>query len=115
MMTAMGDLGAHVTTGAMLVYGLEYLKRVGWCPWLRAETRLLNRLVSVGYALIVSVGITVTGDAGSGWVWYIPPLSTLLIGIFEAAKQFTAQELIWDGVVAPKRVRFQLANGGGTV
>ena len=27
----MDDIASHITTGAMLVYDLEYLKRAGWC------------------------------------------------------------------------------------
>ena len=106
----MDDVAAHITSSAMLVYGLEYLKRAGWCRFITAETAILNRVVSFTYALAMALGITLTGDAAAGWTATIPPLSVLLSGAFEALKQFTSQQLIWDGIVSPKRVR--VANGG---
>lgn len=101
----MDDVASHITTGAMLVYGLEALKRSGWCKFLTADTGTLNRIVSGVAALVMAMGITLTGDSAAGWTATIPPAPVLLAGAFEALKQFTTQQLIWDGVVAPKTVR----------
>lgn len=71
---------------------------------------MLNRAVSFIAALAMALGITLTGDAATGWTAMIPPLPVLMSGAFEALKQFTTQQLIFDGIVSPKRVR--VANGG---
>lgn len=104
------ELTAHLTTGAVAVYLIQWLKRQGWCPWLDDHTGAANRIVSLGAAVIAVMGITFTYDPSSGGDIHIPALSVLLTGAWEVAKQFTTQQLIWDGVVAPKQVR---VNAGG--
>ena len=98
----MDDVASHITTGAMLVYGLEYLKRSGWCSFLTADTGVLNRVVSGLAALVMALGISLTGDSSAGWTATIPPASVLLSGAFEALKQFTTQQLLYDSMLAPR-------------
>ena len=99
------ELTAHLTTGAAIVYGIQWLKAQGWCPWLNEHTGAANRIVSLGAAIIAVMGITFSYDPNVGGDIHIPMLSVLLNGIWEVTKQFTTQQLIWDGVVAPKQVR----------
>lgn len=99
------ELTAHLTTGAAVVYGIQWLKSQGWCPWLTEHTGAANRVVSLGGAIIAVMGITFSYDPSVGGDIHIPALSVLLAGAWEVVKQFTAQQLIWDGVVAPKQVR----------
>lgn len=99
------EVMSHITTGAVVVYFIQWLKSQGWCPWLDTHTGLANRIVSLGGAIIAVMGITFTYDPSVGGDVHIPALTTLIAGAFEVAKQFTAQQLIWDGVVAPKSVR----------
>ena len=99
------ELTAHLTTGAVAVYLIQWLKRQGWCPWLDEHTGAANRIVSLGAAVIAVMGISFSYDPSVGGDIHIPALSVLLNGAWEVAKQFTTQQLIWDGVVAPKHVR----------
>ena len=104
------ELTAHLTAGAAIVYGIQFLKRQGWCPWLDEHTGAANRIVSLGAAVIAVMGISFTYDPQIGGDIHIPSLSVLLNGAWEVAKQFSTQQILWDGVVAPKQVR---VNEGG--
>jgi len=96
------DITAHVTTGAVIVYLLEWLKRSGWCP-LTTETKHLNRLLSGLLAVVAALGIQWSYDPATGGVIHLPALAMLVTSGWEVIKQFTVQQLIWDGIVEPKR------------
>ena len=87
------------------MYGIQWLKSQGWCPWVSEHSGAVNRVVSLGGAIIAVMGITFTYDPSVGGDIHIPALATLLTGAWEVAKQYTCQQLLWDGVVAPKQVR----------
>ena len=98
-MEPMGDFTAHLTTGAVVVYAIEALKKVGWCPWIHADSGTASRIVSAICAAAIAFGIQATGDAGVGWTITIPPLSVLLTGLYHWVEQFTTQQLVFDGIV----------------
>lgn len=93
------DVTAHVTTGAVVVYAIEWLKRAGWFRWLTADSGTVNRVVSAIAAAAMAFGIHATGDASTGWVIHVPSVAVLLAGVWEWATQFVIQQLIFDGVV----------------
>lgn len=93
------EVMTHLTTGAVIVYAIEWLKAQGWCSWVTAESGTLNRLISAIGAAAVAFGISATGDAASGWIIQIPAVTVLVAGIWEWVKQFVLQQLIFDGVV----------------
>lgn len=93
------ELVTHLTSGAMVVYLIEALKRWGAFRWLNVDTTTLNRALSAGAALLVSLGISITGDADTGWTIHVPMLSVLTAAAWEWAKQFIVQQVIYDGVV----------------
>lgn len=105
-----GEALNHLTSAAMIVYGLQYLKRAGWMPFITEDSSRLNRWISAVAAALTAFGISATGDASTGWTIQIPSLMLLASGIWEWGTQFTMQQLIWDGFVGPKRVR--VAAGG---
>ena len=92
------DVMAHVTSGALVVYGLQYLKTVGWCPWLTQNTKNVNRILSAIAAAALAFGITATGDASQGWVVQIPNSHALLAGVWHFGEQLTTQQLLYDGI-----------------
>ena len=98
-MEPMSDLTAHLTTGAVVVYGLEWLKRAGWCRVMTADTGALNRLVSALAAALMAFGISATGDATTGWTIHVPSVAVLITGLWEFSKQFVVQQLVYDGIV----------------
>lgn len=90
------DAMAHLTTGAVVVYLLNWIKNAGWFPWLSHDTGAINRVVSMIAAGAMAFGISATGDAQSGWVIHVPSLDLLLAGGYEWLKQFCSQQLIFD-------------------
>ena len=77
------DMTAHLTTGAVIVYLIEALKRWPAFRWLTVSSTTLTRLLSV-------TGLTLAGATTAGWEWL---------------KQFCVQQLLYDGVI-------QKAGGG---
>lgn len=98
-MEPMSDITAHLTTGAVVVYGLEWLKRAGWCRLVSADTGALNRLMSGVAAALMAFGISASGDATTGWVIHVPSVAVLIAGLWEFSKQFVVQQLVYDGIV----------------
>jgi hypothetical protein len=99
-METSGELTAHLTTGAVVVYVIEWLKASGWVPWIRADSTTLNRLVSAVTAAAVAFGInwTYTPDTGTLVVQGLT-LSSLALTFWEWLKQYVVQQLVYDGVV----------------
>lgn len=97
--TVTTDAMAHLTTGAVVVYAIEALKRAGWFRWMHADSGTINRIVSGVAAAGMALGIQATGDASIGWVIHVPSATVLLLGVWEWAKQFVLQQLIFDGIV----------------
>lgn len=95
----MDDAMTHVTTGAAVVYLLQWAKRQPRLAFLAEDTPRLNRWLSAVAAAALAFGINWTGDATAGWTITIPPLTTLFAGGWEWMKQFAVQQLLYDGVV----------------
>lgn len=93
------DITAHLTTGAVVVYVIEYLKRSQWFKWLSADSATTNRIVSGLAAAAMAFGISATGSADTGWVIHVPSLAVLMVGIWEWAKQYVLQQVLYDSVV----------------
>ena len=100
------ELTAHLTTGAVIVYLLQWMKSSRLTPWLTSNTKTLNRVSSALLAAVAAIGINWTYNAVdgtlviSGLTW-----SAILAGGWEWLKQFCTQQLIFDGVVDPKRIK----------
>ena len=97
---AAGEIMTHLTTGGVIVYGIEALKKAGWCPFISADSKGINRFISGAMAAFVAFGISASGDASAGWVIQIPPLAVVGAGAWEWLKQVVLQQMIFDGVVA---------------
>jgi hypothetical protein len=97
------DLTAHFTTGAVIVYFMQMLKRRGWL--IGSDTKGLNRALSMILAGVAAVGINWTYDATAGTL-VISGLTWAAVGAmaWEWLKQFVAQQVLWDGVVQRPKV-----------
>jgi hypothetical protein len=99
----------HVTSAAVVVYGLQMLKRTGWyanfAQALPIDDAHVHRFVSAIGALLSGVGIhwAATGNADAGWhlAITIPPLMLLLHAVWDWASQFALQQIAYD-LVAQK-------------
>ena len=103
MVESSGELTAHLTTGAVVVYFIELLKKSRWATVLTPDTRALNRIASAMLAAVASFGINWSYDpvvgqlVVTGLTW-----SMIMMSAWEFLKQFVVQQLIFDGVVAKK-------------
>jgi hypothetical protein len=100
-----GELSAHITTAAAIVYFIQWMKASGYTPWLTADTTTLNRITSALFAAIAAIGINWSYDASlQGGTLIITGISWVAIahGAFEWFKQFTLQQLVFDGIVQKK-------------
>lgn len=103
-----GELTTHLTTGAMIVYILEWLKRSRWFPWISDHQKTLQRVLSAGAAVVVAVGINWNYDpAMEGGTLVIHGLNaqTVLAAVYEFLKQFMAQQVIYDTIVPKVEAR----------
>lgn len=96
-------LMTHLTSGAVVVYAIEYLKRIPQLRWITQQTGTINALLSAMLAALISLGITWQGSAAEGWTIHIPMLSMITASIWEWAKQFVLQQLLYDGAVQKRR------------
>lgn len=99
------ELMSHITAGGMIVYIIEGLKKSGWFPWMDFDTKRVNQLASFIMAIVAVVGISYTYDpALDGGTLIIHGLSWGAVSTmaWEVCKQYMAQQLIFDGIVAPK-------------
>ena len=103
------EVMTHLTTGAVVVYGIQWLKQISWFKWLSDDTGMVNRVASAIAAAGIAFGISATGDASTGWVITIPSLTVLAGGGWEFVKQFMVQQVLYDGV-AQKAGRARLVN-----
>ena len=99
-MEGSNEIMAHLTSGALIVYAIEWAKGWGWLRWINADSKTLNRALSAGAALVIAMGISVQGDAATGWTIHVPMASALLSGGYEWVKQFMVQQVVFDGVIA---------------
>lgn len=99
------EVMSHLTAGAMVVYFIEGLKKSGRVPWLDFDTTRLNQITSALLAAVAVIGINYSYDPSiDGGQLVITGVSWTAIsaGAWEWCKQFVAQQIIFDGVVAPK-------------
>ena len=100
-----GELTAHLTTGAVIVYFIEWMKKAHWIRTFTPDTKTLNRVTSLILAGVASLGINWTYDPQvgqlviTGLTW-----SAVAMAAWEFVKQFVTQQLIFDGIVAKKGI-----------
>ena len=99
------EIMTHLTSGAVVVYAIQWAKSLSWFKWIDVDTKRVNIAVSAIAAIAVSLGISVVGDSGVGWTLTIPPVAALGAGAWEAVKQFVLQQLLYDGAVQKSGVK----------
>ena len=92
------EVMTHLTTGAVVVYAIEWMKEMTWCRWITADSGVINRTLSALAAAAIAFGISATGDAATGWTIHIPSVAVLAGGGWEFLKQVTLQQVLYDGV-----------------
>ena len=102
-MESVAELALHAKLVLAVPYLIEALKKTPLCPWLTAETKQLNRLLSAGLALISTLGISYAFDSSAGQLIISGlTVSGVFHGLIEWVGQFAAQQFIFDSAIAKK-------------
>lgn len=96
MDATLGVAGSTLGSTLLAVGGLQTLKNWKKFPLIQEGAKAANRVASLAIAFGIAVGINVTfkGSAGVGWAFTgsIPPVYTILVGLFHWGSQFIFQE-----------------------
>lgn len=100
-----GEVIDHLTTGAVVTYVIQWLKNSGKFSWITVETKKLNRFISAILALAISLGISYSyNPEARDLTIHIPTMTVFMLAVWEWAKQFISQQLIYDGILdGPKK------------
>lgn len=97
-------VSTQLTSSAVVVWLIQYLKSAGWLRFMTDDTGKINRAVSAVLALLTAAGIHITFDSTAG-ILTIAGI-TLANGLhfaWAAAQQFVGQEIIYEMVYRPRK------------
>jgi hypothetical protein len=104
------ELSHQFGVSVAVVHTLEWLKRVGWFPWLTNNSTTALRLISLIVALATSAGFKVlSGDTDHGFTVFIPPVAIIVDTLIHAVAQFGAQEGYYNIVIKADGILKNLA------
>jgi hypothetical protein len=90
----------HVTSAAIVVWGINKLKSASWFPFLQKNWTIVNRTFSVVAAFGVSIGISYQWSAnasgGHQLVLQIPGLAALVLSLWHVLNQYVLQETLFQ-------------------
>ncbi len=94
------ELPALISTSAMSVAIIQWLKNTKWVPFMDQHTAGINRLVGWGTAFISATGIHYTYDAHVGTLT-LTGISAMAImhAVLDATKSYSFNWLIYNGMV----------------
>lgn len=99
-------LGQQVPVALLLVYLQNWLKKQSWFPWVDYKSTRLNHLLAAGLAGLATLGVheSHTGSVMTGGVITIvmPPLTTLLVGVWHWVTQHLITKAMYDGWLQQK-------------
>lgn len=97
------EILSQFTASAMTAYAIEWLKRSQYFPFITAETKTVNRVLSAIGAALTAFGIhtAIEGSSGAGWhvTIAIPSTVLLLHAVWDWAKAFVLNQAVFDGVI----------------
>lgn len=92
----------QITASALVVYGVELLKKSSWFPWIHRGSDAVNRTVAGTMAIATALGIHTKFDAEHGTLLITGlTLASVAHFGFDWLRSFVFQEMIYKGVVKP--------------
>lgn len=99
-------IATQFSSAAVVVWIIQYLKSAGRLAWITQDTGRLNRVISAVLALATAAGIHYQFDSTAGTLTVTGlTLTNGLHFMWAAAQQFIGQELLYEAVYSPKKVR----------
>lgn len=100
--TTTGLLVNQAMISAMIAYGIEFLKKTKYFPWITAESAKLNRGLAVAVTGLAAAGIHMTYAGGiltiTGLTWW-----SLAHGLWDWVRSFLVTQVAYDGLIAPNQ------------
>lgn len=102
----MADLvTTQITASAVVVYGVEMLKKSPWFPWIHRSSDAVNRTIAAAMAVATALGIHAKFDAEHGTLLITGlTLASVAHFAFDWLRSLVFQEMIYKGVVKPQAV-----------
>lgn len=92
------QLGAQLTTSAVIVWVIERLKAAKWFPWLSVETWRLNRAIAVILSGLAALGIHAEFNSVEGILTITGlTLTSILHGGADWISSFVIQQVLFRG------------------
>ena len=94
------ELPGLITTSAMSVAIIQWLKNTKYLPFINQHTTGINRMVGWGTAMLSATGLHYTYDAHSGTLTLTGlTLMTVAHALFDTTKSYAFNWLIYNGMV----------------
>ena len=99
MVNGSEELFSQVTSAALVVYVIEWVKAAGWCAWIAPHTKALSRTLSALLAATAAIGIHFAFDVEAGTLLISGLTVTgLAHGVWHVLNQFISQQVIYDTI-----------------
>jgi hypothetical protein len=94
------ELPGLITTSAMSVAIIQWLKNTKWVPFINQHSAGINRMVGWGSALLSATGLHYTFDAHTGTLTLTGlTLMTIAHAVWDTTKSYAFNWLIYNGMV----------------
>ncbi len=88
------------TSSAVVVYVMQKLKNASWFPLIQEGKTLINRVISIGSAAAIALGVSYTWNPQTrGLLFTIPTLSVAAIGFWHWLNQYALNEMLYRATV----------------
>ncbi len=85
-------LGTQAGVAVLTTWVINRLKRSRYFPWLDEHSDAANKWIGISIAAFVSAGLTMTGDASTGWQITVPPLDQLASAVIKMSAGIGLQQ-----------------------
>lgn len=107
------EVVSQVIISGLIAYSIEFMKRTPFFPWLRVEQKKLQRWISAGAALVAAAGIHYQYDSIHGALMITGlTIAGIRHGLWEFAKQFVLQQMVYDGIIKESADEVRSSAGG---
>ena len=94
------ELGAQATIAIIVSFGLQWVKKSQYFPWITTKTENVNRWVSILVAFFTGVGIYAQWNNGTLIITGITA-TNIYHAVVRAVEQWTFQQTVYRTVIAP--------------
>lgn len=94
------ELGAQATIAIIVSFGLQWVKKSQYFPWITTKTENVNKWVSIAIAFFTGVGIFATWDHGTLTITGLTA-SNALHAITRGIQQWVFQTTAYRTLIAP--------------